>query len=74
MGGDSTSVRPSARTSARPPGRPLVRPSARALARPSVRRVIVLHDQGTDLGTDFVVFFIFMFFKPQKPEGIHLRK
>ena len=31
-------------------------------------------DQGTDLGTDFVVFEIFMFFKPQKPEGIHLRK
>ena len=31
-------------------------------------------DQGTDLGTDFVVFEIFMFFKPQKPEGIHLWK
>ena len=31
-------------------------------------------DLGTDLGTDFAVFDIFMFFKPQKPEGIHLRK
>ena len=31
-------------------------------------------DQGTDPGTDFVVFEIFMFFKPQKPEGIHLWK
>ena len=31
-------------------------------------------DQGTDLGTDFVVFEIFMFFNPQKPEGIHLCK
>ena len=28
----------------------------------------------TDLGTDFAVFDIFMFFKPQKPEGIHLWK
>ena len=31
-------------------------------------------DQGTDLGTDFAVFEIFIFFKPQKPEGIHLQK
>ena len=31
-------------------------------------------DQDTALGTDFVVFEIFMFFKPQKPEGIHLWK
>ena len=29
-------------------------------------------DLSTDLGTDFAVFETFMFFKPQKPEGIHL--
>ena len=31
-------------------------------------------DQRTDLGTNLAAFEIFIFFEPQKPEGIHLQK
>ena len=63
-------VRPLFRLLARPPVRPLARAPARPADRPPARPP----DQGTDLGTNFAVSDIFMFFKPQKPEGIHLRK